>query len=383
MNTASFSHADPKKIVAPPAVINSLAKHVFNDIIWPNLSDENNGVGLLTYHRLEPESEYVEVANGISAQVRLVSHGHCMKTMHVHASRNNSSAGISVSPASPAAVQQPAFASSPCVMDSSVYFLRCDVTGKEIMMWGDVEPDSVSIDIRNHYAWREAAKKFVAGKLTAIFIECSYDDDQPKAMLFGHLAPTYLLEELWEMAKNVIAMRKEMERERRDRLKRKRMSNPDLSAMHPANHPHPPRRGSVGTAVRTPPPEEPDSSLPLSTDDNGEHHPLSFQDYNLYHQDHPDNPTESEYTTTSFPSATVSNNVTSSTLTHSCVGLSNNMEELPLEGLLVVITHVKDPLTDGVDVKARILEDLEKGQEKAGRLGCRFKCAERGGDWYV
>ena len=42
----------PKAIVALPSTIKAIKLHIFNDAIWPNLSDKGNGIGFLTYRRL-------------------------------------------------------------------------------------------------------------------------------------------------------------------------------------------------------------------------------------------------------------------------------------------------------------------------------------------
>lgn len=96
---------------------------------------------------------------------------------------------------------------SVCVYDSSAYFIRDVNTGREIIIFGDVEPDSVSLSPRNRNIWREAAPKIASGKLTAIFIECSFDDSQTDDRLFGHLTPRYIVEEMTALAEEVTAAR--------------------------------------------------------------------------------------------------------------------------------------------------------------------------------
>lgn len=135
INTASFSNmAQPKRVAALPHVINALKTHIFNDVIWPNLSDEDAGVGLLTYQRMQVAHPYIPVSEGLSAQVWAVSHGHCMKS-HTHWGRK-SSAGIPCDGAHSGHDHQARW----CVLDSAVFFVRDDASGQEVMMWGDVEP---------------------------------------------------------------------------------------------------------------------------------------------------------------------------------------------------------------------------------------------------
>lgn len=138
VNTASFTHSDsPKRLAALPAAIKALKTHMFNDVIWPNLSDENGGAGLVTYQRIQEMAEYVPVCNGLSVQAWPVSHGHCMKR-HSHRGRNSTAGldGLDVAPGE----RSPGGTPRVCVYDSAVYFIRDDATAKEVMMWGDVEP---------------------------------------------------------------------------------------------------------------------------------------------------------------------------------------------------------------------------------------------------
>lgn len=126
-----------KRIAALPHTIAAIRKHIFNDFIWPNLSDEDGGVGLVTYLRLpEAAPEYIWVAEGLSVQAWAVSHGHCMRK-HSH---RGSTAGIRLSVSGS---QGPAVcdtAGEPCVFDSTTYFIRDELTQSEVLMWGDVEP---------------------------------------------------------------------------------------------------------------------------------------------------------------------------------------------------------------------------------------------------
>lgn len=53
----------------------------------------------------------------------------------------------------------------------------------------------------------------------------------------------------------------------------------------------------------------------------------------------------------------------------------------PLRGLHMVITHVKDTLEDDVDVAGNILASLER-LEKDRKLGCTFLLSEQGSSFY-
>jgi cAMP phosphodiesterase len=56
-------------------------------------------------------------------------------------------------------------------------------------------------------------------------------------------------------------------------------------------------------------------------------------------------------------------------------------EERPLEGLKVVIIHVKDRLLDEIDTGTAILEQLEAYEENE-QLGCEFVISKAGQSFY-
>jgi hypothetical protein len=82
----------PKPVAALPSVLSALKNHMFNDVIWPNLSDEDGGAGLLTYQRLVEGGNprfgrgdsrgYVRACNGLLTKCLSVSHGRCKQRYH-------------------------------------------------------------------------------------------------------------------------------------------------------------------------------------------------------------------------------------------------------------------------------------------------------------
>ncbi|GAA5916623.1 hypothetical protein JCM8208_004998 [Rhodotorula glutinis] len=84
--------------------------------------------------------------------------------------------------------------------DSTAFFVREEQSGRELLFFGDVEPDSISRRGFNLDIWKVAAPKIVAGKLSVIFLECSYPSSQPKDKLFGHFSPPFILEEMVVLA---------------------------------------------------------------------------------------------------------------------------------------------------------------------------------------
>lgn len=88
MNTPAVeAQSAPKYVTALPSTISALKNHVFNDITWPNLSDEDGGAGLITYQRLVDGGNqrlgsgaskgYVKACDGLMTKCMGVSHGKC------------------------------------------------------------------------------------------------------------------------------------------------------------------------------------------------------------------------------------------------------------------------------------------------------------------
>ncbi|KIW15043.1 hypothetical protein PV08_07830 [Exophiala spinifera] len=269
INTPALEYGrEAKAIVALPSTIEAIKNHIFNDWLWPNLSDEGNGVGFVTYRRLIEGGNprlgsgdsrgYVNVCDGLATKCWGISHGKCQRRrVSLSGHQHNDSFGYTgdytfpsrrmsrISDASHdyfAAVaqqqQQSHLPSQPYIhgtsagpmtpggsgvpptpgpdpnylfepVSSSAFFIRNDATGNEILIFGDVEPDSVSISPRNHVVWEDAAGKIVSSSLKAIFIECSYDDSVRNEDLYGHLCPRHLIAELTFLAKSVINKRKQ------------------------------------------------------------------------------------------------------------------------------------------------------------------------------
>ncbi|GAA5858238.1 hypothetical protein JCM8547_005704 [Rhodosporidiobolus lusitaniae] len=84
--------------------------------------------------------------------------------------------------------------------DSTAFFVREENSGKELLFFGDVEPDSISKRSLNLDIWKVAAPKIARGQLNIIFLECSYPTSQPAHQLYGHFSPPFILEEMVVLA---------------------------------------------------------------------------------------------------------------------------------------------------------------------------------------
>ena len=363
------------------------------------------------------ERGYLEISDGLAVKTWSVSHGHCMEK-HSHRGSQSSQGGAAApasrfgsadasSVASPRhlswshslgpnslstlpmsrignLLNQPSGAAAAaqgvsgissdpsarvCVYDSSAYFIRDVVTGKEILIFGDVEPDSVSLSPRNLRVWREAAPKVAAGTLSGVFLECSYDNGQPLDRLFGHLKPAFIIEELKVLAAEVEEVKRATMRESR---KRKRsVAYPPAGTHERDCEADSGDIADAGLAVRRRIAEEPispRSMKPLQV-------PGAMPCHNDFNLDNGSTSTAPGAQRMATPSSDVDHREASSHTNNNGHAAAAPAAEssgcAPLTGLRVVIIHVKDKLIDGFIPGERILSELQE-EEAIENLGCEF-----------
>ena len=78
-----------------------------------------------------------------------------------------------------------------------------DANGQSVLYLGDTGADKIEKSTRLLELWRSVAPLIASGKLQAIFIEVSYPNEQPDHLLFGHLTPKLLMEELATLQKQI------------------------------------------------------------------------------------------------------------------------------------------------------------------------------------
>ncbi|KAF2857903.1 hypothetical protein K470DRAFT_260382 [Piedraia hortae CBS 480.64] len=384
INTAAF-HATsrPKTLAALPSTVDAIKRHIFNDVIWPNLSDEDGGVGFVTFQRLKEGGDvmmgegegrgYLDVVDGLGVRAFKVSHGVCTKSPPSHHHRGSigemqplngdgpapppgrsfSSPGTPrasiygqqqsprVSMQGPQASPGMSAVEGSCVVDSTAFFLRDTETSREILMFGDVEADSLSLAPRNRIVWQEAARKVMLNSLGGIFIECSYDDSQADAILFGHLCPRHVVAELQTLASFVTELRTPEQ----GGNKRKR-STYESVAQYAVNDHGTKRSRSWARGSRL------------------------LADSRRYSVPDPrSNPATPEPEDAPSP--------------FSGGSPSTALRDLPLAGIRVYIIHIKDPMKDGPPASDRILAQLRDHEAALNQpLGCEFVIARSGESYW-
>ncbi|PPQ70284.1 hypothetical protein CVT24_000847 [Panaeolus cyanescens] len=190
-----------KRIYALNTVLKDM-ELVFADRIWPNLAswkEEDDDYKLL-YSNLETDGRYKRVFPDISVQSMPLNHG-CNALGHY---------------------------------SSTAFFVRHDPTLQEFILFGDVEPDSLVRTPRTIDVWRAAAPK-VPSKLSTIFIECSWPSGRKDELLFGHLTPEHLVDELTTLATEVVKYRQNNSHTDGRRRPRKRQRKNSLTTADLAN----------------------------------------------------------------------------------------------------------------------------------------------------
>ncbi|KAK0872284.1 3',5'-cyclic-nucleotide phosphodiesterase pde1 [Friedmanniomyces endolithicus] len=441
INTAAFhATSKPKTLAALPSAVDAIKRHVFNDVIWPNLTDEDGGVGFVTFQRLKEGGDvmvgegegrgYIDVVDGLGVRSFKVSHGNCTKSPPSHHHRGSiaglqdghpalnseqsQAMGRSLStsqhaqfsaPGTPGGIapRQSFYSSQPsprlsatetsCVVDSTAFFIRDGDTQREVLIFGDVEPDSISLSPRNRTVWQEAARKIVSGVLGGIFIECSYDDTQADAVLFGHLCPRHLIAELQVLAGMVVEAKaaRAFERSLRKRKRSAAVANGVESAAKHAMAQDgglSDRKRSRSLAGRSAQWDArrssvTDQSLPQTASASP-----ATELSNVVENHGGMSPRSTATTTIATANAHAQQHPVHQPARGSLVPSGTYSEDVaPLAGIKVIIIHIKDTMKDGPHVSESILADLREHearlQDVEGQgLGCEFVISQSGESYY-
>lgn len=152
------SQADGRKaILGIDATIDILRDHIFNGKVWPNYGSE----GPDPINRYQ----YLRLKTGINTAIPDTS-------MHVEAF--------------PLA--------HPDKHQSSAFLI--EAKGAYILYFGDTSPDAFSKSKCLEVIWKRCAPLLKANSLKAILLECSYPMKESRQIIYGHLDPKTLLEEL-------------------------------------------------------------------------------------------------------------------------------------------------------------------------------------------
>jgi 3',5'-cyclic-nucleotide phosphodiesterase len=151
-----------KPIYALPSVAADLVETYFNWRAWPNFTDRGKAPQLKKY-------AVEDLKPGVAT------------------------------PLKDTAMSVTAFPLSHGGMESTAFLVESD--GDGILCFGDTGPDAVEKGTRLGDLWTAVAERVRQKRLKAIVIEASYTSDRPDNLLFGHLTPRWVLEELRQLDK--------------------------------------------------------------------------------------------------------------------------------------------------------------------------------------
>lgn len=152
-----------KNIYALPFTIDILKKRYFTNDAWSNFANEGDQPQLGTYtYKPRKDAQKFEVAGtSLKAQIFELSHINPYK---------------------------------------SSALLVTNTAGNSVLYFGDTGADRIEQTNKLDRIWTAIAPLIEANKLKAILIETSFDNSRDEQLLFGHLTPKLLNEELTRLA---------------------------------------------------------------------------------------------------------------------------------------------------------------------------------------
>lgn len=147
-----------KNIYGLPACLNVLTEKYFSWRSWANFADSGEKPLLRKYHyvTLQPGREIAIERTTLNVQAWPLSHG--------------------------------------APYESSAFLVR---NGNDYLLYlGDTGADTIEQAGKLHALWMAVSPLVRSGRLRAIFIETSFPNEQPDKLLFGHLTPRLLMQEM-------------------------------------------------------------------------------------------------------------------------------------------------------------------------------------------
>jgi 3',5'-cyclic-nucleotide phosphodiesterase len=155
---------DEKKVILGlDPTLDALRDHLLNGVIWAPMGNEGKGaLGKYAFTRLQP---------GVAVEIPRT-------TMRVEAMPLSHAGGVSTA------------------------FL-IGAKGDFVLYFGDTGADRIEGGHAMQAVWERVAPLIRQRALAGVFLECSYLDGRPDKLLFGHLTPTLVREELGNLARLV------------------------------------------------------------------------------------------------------------------------------------------------------------------------------------
>ena len=138
------------------STVEALRTHAFGSALWANFTDEGPGaIGRIHLTELTPGTPVSIDAPGLKVEAIPLSH-----------------AGVT----------------------STAFLVESDDAA--LLYLGDTGPDAVEGRGRLAALWQRVKPLVASGRLRAIFVEASFPDPRDEKLLFGHLTPKWIMQEL-------------------------------------------------------------------------------------------------------------------------------------------------------------------------------------------
>lgn len=155
-----FNRPNRLTMLGSKFTINTLQENVFNGLVWPDMIL----LGILQTQIL-PALSSTSICNESYTVIRFdLSHG---KIAHSNKS-----------------------------YESLAFLLRCNASDTKLLVFGDLESDTVLGQPKNKVVWNAVAPYVLDATLKCIILECSIQTVAPGTELYGHLTPRHLIKEL-------------------------------------------------------------------------------------------------------------------------------------------------------------------------------------------
>lgn len=156
------SQMDVKKsILGLDSTIDHLRDHIFNNKIWPNYGSEGTrALHHYSYIRLRPEKHTPIPGTELTVEAFELSH--------------------------------------PNEYLSTAFLIEC--RGNYLLYFGDTSSDATEEKKRVEAVWKRVAPLVGSRALKGIFLECSYSFSHSDQVIYGHLDPRFMIEELAQLS---------------------------------------------------------------------------------------------------------------------------------------------------------------------------------------
>ena len=195
INSAGFCKESPKNVYGSKGTIDALQRHIFNGLVWPNMSKFN-------MVKLSPHEYWQTFSINDTYSVTIFDLSHGNMVPHVEKTSQ-----ISESPNYPRHTYDDNFENYNNYV-SSAFLVTNELFNSSVLIFGDFESDIISKLGKNKRIWCKIAPMLLQPEkqLKGIILECSTCQIVSTNELYGHIMPTHLINELRALNDEILAL---------------------------------------------------------------------------------------------------------------------------------------------------------------------------------